>query len=85
MKKNVAVLMGGFSSEKEISLKSGEAIYQNINRSKFENITGIGKKIVEKIYKRFQSTNEMKDLSENELSYKLGVSKKIAKEIKKIS
>lgn len=35
MKKNVAVLMGGFSSEKEISLKSGEVIYQNINRSKY--------------------------------------------------
>ena len=35
MKKNVAVLMGGFSSEKEISLKSGEVIYQNINRAKY--------------------------------------------------
>ena len=35
MKKNVAVLMGGFSSEKEISLKSGEVIYQNINRLKY--------------------------------------------------
>ena len=36
MKKNVAVLMGGFSSEKEISLKSGEVIYQNINRLKYQ-------------------------------------------------
>ena len=35
MKKNVAILMGGFSSEKDISLKSGEVIYQNINRSKY--------------------------------------------------
>ena len=35
MKKNVAVLMGGFSSEKEISLKSGEVIYENINRLKY--------------------------------------------------
>ena len=58
---------------------------KNIARSKFEDIPGVGKKIVEKIYKRFQSTSEMKDLSENALSFKLGVSKKIAKEIKKIS
>ena len=58
---------------------------KNIARSKFEDIPGVGKKIVEKIYKRFQSTSEMKDLSENALSIKLGVSKKIAKEIKKIS
>jgi len=35
MKKNVAILMSGFSSEKEISLQSGEVIYQNINRSKY--------------------------------------------------
>ena len=35
MKKNVAVIMGGFSSEKEISLKSGKVIFDNINRSKY--------------------------------------------------
>ena len=58
---------------------------KKIARSKFEDIPGVGKKMVEKIYKRFQSTSEMKDLSDNALSYKLGVSKKIAKEIKKIS
>ena len=58
---------------------------KNIARSKFEDIPGVGKKIVEKIYKRFQSTSEMKDLSDNALSYKLGVSHRIAKEIKKIS
>ena len=57
---------------------------KNIARSKFEDIPGVGKKIVEKIYKRFQSTSDMKDLSDNALSYQLGVSQKIAKEIKKI-
>jgi len=42
------------------------------------------RKPVEKIYKRFQNTNDMKDLSDKALSYKLGVSQKIAKEIKQI-
>ena len=58
---------------------------KNIARSKFEDIPGVGKKIVEKIYKRFQNIGEMKDLSDNALSYKLGVSQRIAKAIKKIS
>jgi excinuclease ABC subunit C len=58
---------------------------KSIARSKFEDIPGVGKKTVEKIYKRFQNTNDMKDLSDKALSYKLGVSQKIAKEIKKIS
>ena len=36
MLKKVAVLMGGFSSEKKISLKSGDVIFNNIDRSKYE-------------------------------------------------
>jgi D-alanine-D-alanine ligase len=44
MKKNVAVLMGGYSSEKEISLKSGEVIYENINRLKYQPYKIIVKK-----------------------------------------
>lgn len=32
MKRNIAVLMGGFSSEKEISIKSGMVIYNHIDR-----------------------------------------------------
>ena len=57
---------------------------KSIAKSKFEDIPGVGKKTVEKIYKRFQNTNDMKDLSNKALSYKLGVSERIAKEIKKI-
>ena len=44
MKKNIAVLMGGYSSEKEISLKSGEVIYENINRLKYQPYKIIVKK-----------------------------------------
>ena len=36
MLKKVAVLMGGFSSEKKMSLKSGDVIFNNIDRSKYE-------------------------------------------------
>ncbi len=33
--KNIAIIMGGYSSEIEISLKSGAVAYQNINRNKY--------------------------------------------------
>ncbi len=32
MKKNIAIIMGGYSSEVEISLKSGDVVYQHLNR-----------------------------------------------------
>jgi D-alanine-D-alanine ligase len=35
MKRNIAVLMGGFSSEKDISIKSGNVIYNNIDRESY--------------------------------------------------
>ncbi|MDP3352528.1 MAG: D-alanine--D-alanine ligase [Flavobacteriaceae bacterium] len=35
MKKNVAIIMGGHSSEVHISLKSGEMVYNNIDRNLF--------------------------------------------------
>ncbi|MDO9260405.1 MAG: D-alanine--D-alanine ligase [Flavobacteriaceae bacterium] len=35
MQKNVAIIMGGYSSEVHISLKSGEMVYNNIDRNLF--------------------------------------------------
>ncbi|WP_299161536.1 D-alanine--D-alanine ligase [uncultured Tenacibaculum sp.] len=35
MKKNVAIIMGGYSSEVEISLKSGSVVYKHLNREKY--------------------------------------------------
>ncbi|CDF78328.1 D-alanine--D-alanine ligase [Formosa agariphila KMM 3901] len=35
MKKNIAIIMGGYSSEFEISLNSGNVVYQSLNPSKF--------------------------------------------------
>lgn len=36
MKKKVAVLMGGISSEREVSLNSGEAVFNALDRNKYE-------------------------------------------------
>ncbi len=35
MKKNIAIIMGGYSSEIEISLKSGNVVYHYINKNKY--------------------------------------------------
>ncbi|MFB9054369.1 D-alanine--D-alanine ligase [Formosa undariae] len=35
MKKNIAIIMGGYSSEFEISLNSGNVVYQSLDASKF--------------------------------------------------
>ena len=35
MKKNIAIIMGGYSSEFEISLKSGEVVYQHLSRDHY--------------------------------------------------
>lgn len=35
MKKNIAIIMGGYSSEYEISLKSGQLVYESLNKDKY--------------------------------------------------
>jgi len=35
MKKNIAIIMGGYSSEYEISLKSGKVVYESLNKEKY--------------------------------------------------
>lgn len=35
MKKNIAIIMGGYSSEYEISLKSGQVVYETLDASKY--------------------------------------------------
>lgn len=34
--KNIAIIMGGYSSEYQISLKSGNVVYQNLDQSKYK-------------------------------------------------
>ncbi|GAA3557571.1 D-alanine--D-alanine ligase [Snuella lapsa] len=36
MKKNIAIIMGGYSSEYEISLKSGNVVYETLDTSKYK-------------------------------------------------
>ena len=36
MKKHIAIIMGGYSSEYEISLKSGQVVYETLNPEQFE-------------------------------------------------
>ncbi|WP_223033748.1 D-alanine--D-alanine ligase [Hanstruepera marina] len=36
MKKKIGIIMGGYSSEYEISLKSGQVVYETLNPDKFE-------------------------------------------------
>ncbi len=38
MKKKIAVIMGGISSEREISLKSGSGVFESLDREKYEPI-----------------------------------------------
>lgn len=35
MKKNIAIVMGGYSSEYDISIKSGNLVYESLNRDKY--------------------------------------------------
>lgn len=35
MKKNIAIVMGGYSSEYEISLKSGQVVYKHLDKDKY--------------------------------------------------
>ncbi len=36
MKKNIAIIMGGFSSEYQISLKSGNVVYETLDKEKYD-------------------------------------------------
>ena len=35
MKKNIAIIMGGYSSEVDISIKSGNVVYSQLSKEKF--------------------------------------------------
>ena len=35
MKKNIAIIMGGYSSEYDISIKSGHVVFENLDKEKY--------------------------------------------------
>ena len=71
LKKNIAVLMGGYSDEFEISIKSGNNILKNIDTKLFNPYSVI----IEK--NNWRVTNEGKEyaINENDFSFKIGKNK----------
>ena len=71
LKKNIAVLMGGYSDEFEISIKSGNNIFQNIDTKLFNPYSVI----IEK--NNWRVTNEGKEyaINETDFSFKIGKNK----------
>ena len=37
MKQNIAIIMGGYSSEVDISMKSGNVVYKHLNKEKYSS------------------------------------------------
>ena len=62
MKKNIAVIMGGFSSEKDISLKSGKTIIDNLDKEKY-NIYSI---VISK--EKWYCVENNKEINKNDFS-----------------
>ena len=47
MKKNIAIIMGGYSSEYDISIKSGDVVYKTLSEDKDLNPRELMKKITQ--------------------------------------
>ena len=60
MKKNIAIIMGGYSSEDKISIKSGEVVYKTLSEEKDINLYKI-------IIKKDEWYHEDKDLTKYEI------------------
>ena len=58
---------------------------KDMTKSIFEDIPGIGKKRIQKLWQEFKSLNEIKDASINGLKEKTGFSEKLCKAIQKCS
>jgi len=71
MKKNVAVLMGGYSSEYEISMKSGQIVYKNLDKDLYNAY-----KIVITKDKWFYLNNKNKEFSISKNDFSLTIENK---------
>ncbi|MEC7851107.1 MAG: D-alanine--D-alanine ligase [Bacteroidota bacterium] len=60
MKKNIAIIMGGYSSEDKISIKSGEVVYKTLSKEKDINLYKI-------IIKKDEWYHEDKDFTKYEI------------------
>ena len=71
LKKNIAVLMGGYSDEFEISIKSGNNILKNIDTKLFNPYSVI----IEKNNWRVTNEGNEYSINENDFSFKIGKNK----------
>jgi excinuclease ABC subunit C len=58
---------------------------KDMTKSIFEEIPGMGKKRIQKLWQEFNSLEAIKDASLNELKEKTGFSEKLCEEIQKCS
>jgi D-alanine-D-alanine ligase len=72
MKKNIAIIMGGYSNEFEISLKSGNVVYDTLNKEKY-NVYRIQIKKDKWVY--LADTNEEFEINKDDFSVSLRHSK----------
>lgn len=68
MKKNIAIVMGGFSSEKHISIKSGNVVYKHLNKEKY---TAFRVLILKEKWTVLDDTNNEFDIDKNDFSFLL--------------
>ncbi|WP_034229544.1 D-alanine--D-alanine ligase [Aquimarina pacifica] len=70
--KNIAILMGGYSSEFEISIQSGNVVYKNLNRNKY---VPFRIHITQKDWYYVDDNDQKHAIDKNDFSLMLGTSK----------
>ena len=69
MKKNVAILMGGYSSEYAVSIKSGEVVYENLKKE--SNLTLFKIYITKNKWYYLNENSEKFDIDKNNFTLKI--------------
>ena len=66
MKKNIAIIMGGYSSEKDISIKSGNVVFKHLNKSRYQ---AFRVHILEDKWIAFDEENTAYPIQKNDFSF----------------
>ncbi|MDG1227737.1 MAG: D-alanine--D-alanine ligase [Polaribacter sp.] len=69
MKKNIAIVMGGYSSEVNISLKSGNVVYNHLNKEKYNSFRV---HILKEKWVALDDLNTEYSIDKNDFSFLLG-------------
>lgn len=68
-KKNIAIIMGGYSSEYQISMTSGQVVFQNLNREKYNPFRVV---ISEESWYYLDENDQQHAIDKNDFSVKIG-------------